>query len=84
MSQLDILGYLTRQSANGGLLGARSNIKGKMMVLGRKIQLLAGNATLNPSPTSVREMSEKIKYIPATGINELARHPKSGYRGEYG
>ena len=55
-----------------------------MMVLGRRIELLAGKAPLNPDQTSVWETPEEIEYIPATGINELARHPESGYRSEYG
>ena len=48
------------------------------------IWLLAGEAPPNPDRTSVWEMSERIEYIPATGINELARHPQGGYRSEYG
>ena len=54
------------------------------MVLGTRVRLLAGKAPLNPGQTLVWEMSEEIEYIPATGINELARHPESGYCSKYG
>ena len=84
MSRLDILGYLVRRLANGGLLGARSNIEGEMAALGGKIQLLAGKAPPNLDQTSVWETSEKFEYIPAMGVNKLARHPESGYHSKCG
>ena len=49
-----------------------------------RIQLLAGKEPPNLDQTLVWEMSERIEYIPATGINELACYTESGYRSKYG
>ena len=83
VSRLEILGYLAGRFTNGGLLGVRSNIEGKMMALGRRIRLLAGKAPPNPDQTLAWEILEIFEYIPAKGINELDRHTKSGYHSKY-
>ena len=48
MSRLGILGYLAMWFAIGGLLGVWGGVEGKMMVLGRRIRLLASKAPPNP------------------------------------
>jgi hypothetical protein len=59
-------------------------MEGKMMIPGRSIRFLAGKPPLNPNRTSVWEASEKIKYIPAMGINKLDRRTEGGYHSNYG